>query len=164
MKGLKWFLFAAFVFLCVYLGIVVRGEKSAEKHRRAELTLLNTIEMSVSVHLDKGGQLPTNWMSLSNTMDWNSVVVACEHNHLPPPMESYVMLAHPAINLDTGGLCFLLSSKPTRWPARGVGRWALIAGPTEFAGKPGPEYKILRTWLPEDSLSPEIRSQLVPRP
>ncbi len=164
MKNLKWFLVAVCILFCVYVGIIVPAEERSEKHRRAELSPIDYIMTGVALHLDKGGQLPTNWMSLTNMMDWQWLMYACEHNHLPPPMESYVMLAHPAINLDTGGLCFLLSSKPTRWPARGVGRWALIAGPTEFAGKPGPEYKILRTWLPEDSLSPEIRSQLVPRP
>jgi hypothetical protein len=160
MKNLKWFLVAAFILFCLYMAIIVPAEERSEKHRRAELFLLDAIKTGVSLHLDKGGQLPTNWMTLSNLMDWSWVMHACEYNHLPPPTESYVVLAHPVTNTDTGGLCFLLSSQPTRWPAQGVGRWALIAWPTEFTNEPGPEYRVLRTWLPEDQLSPKILSQL----
>lgn len=160
MKNLKWFLVVVFILFCLYMGIIVPAEERSKKHRQAELSQIDYIKTGVALHLDKGGQLPTNWMSLTNMMDWKWLMYACEHNHWPPPMELYVILAHPVTNPDTGGLCFLLSSRPTRWPAHGVGRWALIAGPTEFTNEPGPEYRVLRTWLPEDALPSEIRSQL----
>lgn len=164
MKRWQWILLmvAAFAFLCV--AIIVSTSGPTEKQRRAELYMLDIITGSVSFHLDAGGQLPTNWLSLSNTVNWSRVSGICSYNHLPQPEESYTVLARPVTNTATqeGGFCFLVSSKPAKWPRRN-GRWALVAWPKPLpADVPGTRSsnRVLRVWLPEESLSLEIRSQL----
>ena len=155
----------ALIFL--YLAIISPAINRARQHQRAELYLLDTIKAKVSQALDAGGQLPTNWISLSNSVDWDLVLGICEYNHLPPPAESYTVLKRAVTNEVTGGFCFLLSSKPTKWPAMRVGRWALVVGPRQLpAGSQGRESTntIWRTWLPEEFIKAEIRTQLTSHP
>lgn len=163
MKSWALLLLIVVLLVLLYLAVISPARERAEKHRRAEIFLLDTIGVGVSQHLDAGGQLPTKWLGLSNSVDWPRVSGICEYNHLPPPEESYRVLANAMTNEATGGFCFLVASKPASWPARGIGRWALVVSPKPLpTGWPGMEStnRILRTWLPENYLTPEIRSQL----
>jgi hypothetical protein len=164
MKRWRWILLmvVAFAFLCI--AIVVSTSGPTKTQRRAELHMLGMIAGGVEFHLHAGGQLPTNWPSLSNSVNWSRVSGICSYNHLPQPEESYTVLARPVTNTATqaGGFCFLVSSKPAKWPRRN-GRWALVVWPKPLpADVPGVRStnRVLRVWLREESLSPEIRSQL----
>lgn len=132
--------------------------KRVDRHRLDELFLLDTIKSGVSSCLDTGGLLPTNWMSLSNSVDWNRVLGICDYNHLPSPTTTYFILPQPITNKATGGILFLVSSKPVHWPGR-FGRWALVKGAKGLSSASSSN-NISRVWIPEESLEPEIRSQL----
>src|SRR5664279_3302013 len=98
MKAWTRFLIIPIALVILYVAIIGPARDRAEKHSRAELYLLDTIKAGVSQHLYGGGQLPTNWMSLSNSVDWDRVVGICEYNHLPPPEETYTVLVRAATN------------------------------------------------------------------
>lgn len=143
----------------VYLSIGTLGRRSSHR-RRAELYLLDSIGYVVQHHLEAGGQLPTNWRSLSNSAEWTRVTDICEYNHLPPPTERYTVLAQAVTNRQTGGFCFLISSQPSRWPDR-VGRWILVVGPKYTIGD-WTSNSVTRTWLAETSLRPKSVPSLSP--
>jgi hypothetical protein len=151
-----------------YLAVVIPAREREQLRNRAELHMLNTLKAGVSKMRYAGEPLPTNWASLSNSAElFDKVRGVCEYNHLPPPDEMYTILARKVINpLREGGFVFVVRSKPCKWGSQGNGRWVLVAdpkAPMAFSGA-GTSNDILRLWLPEDYLPPEIRSQLVNKP
>ena len=157
----KWKIFlwpAVISALALYFLVFLpfRGHDGHEEiKRRAELHLLNAIQGRVGSSLDLGGQLPTNWLSLSNVVDWNLIVEICEHYQLPPPTELYTVLKHP-IDLDPyHRSVFLVRSEARGWPAQVRGRW--VVGVCFFDGDSN---RVDRSWFPEKDLPPEVRLQL----
>jgi len=154
--------------ICAYLTVIIPAEKRERLRNRAELHMLDTLKAGVSNTRYAGEPLPTNWAILSNSVELFGLARnICEHYHLPPPDEMYTILARKVINPGReGGFVFVVQSKPCKWGGNGRGRWALIADPKatmEFSGM-RTSNDILRLWLPEDYLPPEIRSQLVNKP
>ena len=158
-----------FIWLAVFLvafGLTIIAEVNLrrEKRERAELHLLNTLQGGLSAFLDTGGQLPTSWMQLSNAVNSELAVEICKNNQLPPPTELYTVLQTPT-NLDDYHHCvFLVRSKSARWPRQG--RWVVGVG---FGWTRAPNgqplsssscNKLYRTWVSEDYLPANIRSQL----
>ena len=141
---------AVIIVLALYLLVLLpfRGHAGHEEiKRRAELQLLNTIQGQVGSSLDSGGQLPTNWLSLSNVVDWNLIVDICERYQLPPPTELYTVLKHP-IDLDPyHRSVFLVRSEARGWPAQARGRW--VVGVCFFDGDSN---RVDRSWFPEKDL------------
>jgi hypothetical protein len=160
---MKWKIFlwpAVISALALYFLVLLPFRRHEEIKRRAELHLLNTIQGQVGSSLDSGGQLPTNWLSLSNVVDWNLIVGICERYQLPPPTELYTVLKHP-IDLDPyHRSVFLVRSEARGWPARERGRWVVgvcFRWPGQFDGDSN---RVDRSWFPEKDLPPEVRSQL----
>ena len=161
MKGRTWFLLV-FVALVIFY---VAANRRAEKRRHAEINLLHTIGTVVQLNLEAGGQLPTNWFSLTNSASWKKTIGYYEEvNSDNLRQELFFVLPRSVTNEETGGFCFLVSAKPTKLGDT-FGRWTLIVGPTLQPEFPDSETTntVRATWLPEDTLKPEIRSQLTNR-
>jgi hypothetical protein len=92
--------------------------------------MLQVIGAGVETNLEAGGQVPTNWASLSNTVRCDLISEICKLYNLPAMAKSYTLL-HPSIPFNdpsrTGAL-FLVRSEPCRLCGSGSGRWALVAG------------------------------------
>lgn len=151
--------------IILYLTVIGPAIERERMRTRAELHLLNTIKAGVSQHLYAGGELPTNWLSLSNAVDWELAVSICERYHLPPPTELYTVLRKP-VDLDNYfHSVFLVRTKPCNQPGDGSGRWVLGLGhySMDSSGQFRPvsrSNEVYRTWVSEGQLPSEIRSQL----
>jgi hypothetical protein len=166
MKRWLWFVLISIVSVFVCLGLFYPVLERGPLKMRAEVRMLDVIRGGVSAELDSGGQLPTNWMSLSNSVNWDKVLGMCESYHLPPPTETYSVLAQKVTNTayaHSGGLFFLVRSKPYRSSPKHVGRWALTADPKPIGLGPS-RFGIYRVWLPEDAVTPAMSSQLTNQP
>ena len=146
------------VFWIVVHALVISPAKAREEQRtRTELFALDAIRGRIQYQLDLGGQLPTNWAGLSNSLISEGGV------GFPLPMDKYTVLskAIPYQNQSYRGAVFLVRSEPEKRSPSGWGRWALLAGQSRGAD-PGSKTltNLLRTWIKEDELPPEIRSQV----
>ena len=143
---------ASVVVLVLCFNIFSQLKDRAAKRRRAELQMLDTIKAGVFDHISSGGELPTNWQSLSNVVRWESVANMYQDNFIPPVTESYTILAQPVLYRMhvSKPYIFLVGSKPRRWSGHDHGRWMLGASSN----------RVVRTWLDEDHMTPELRSQL----
>jgi len=141
--------------------VVTEGplKTQAEKKRRAELYMLETVQSGISEHLEAGGGIPTNWLTLSNSVRrWDLVLALSEPNHFIPTLaESYIVLARPAPFTAYPGtnLIFLVGAKPRAWPASERGRWIVFASSN---------YHVFRSWMAEKELPPDLRSQPPKKP
>lgn len=139
----------ALLLSCVIVAINVTKEK-AEKRIRAELHMIDMIKAGIVDHLDTGGRLPTNWLGVSNVVNWEFVSQMSQNDFIPPATELYTVLGQSVTGSHHFGAVFLVRSKPHKRPVAGVGRWALAVSSNQ----------VKRIWIPEHNLSPEIRSQL----
>jgi len=162
MKRLTWVLLGFVAVTFIFFAIIKPTAERTEARERARLYLLDAIKTSVSLSLEYGGQLPTNWITISNSTNWNLVVEIYKYNNLPPPMESYTVLAKPVTNPVIGGRYFLLASEASKRPAGGMGRWALTVEPNPqyFGSSPLTAPKVIRTWINEEDVSLEILRQI----
>jgi hypothetical protein len=150
------------IVVVLYLVVVLPWNARAEKSRRAELHLLNTIQGMLHSHLDAGGPLPTNWASLSNAVNWELLARICEYNHLPPPTELYTVLPRPIDLNPYHRSVFLVRTEPRRWPAQERGRWVMGVC---FRWPDQPVFnndtnRVDRNWFPEKLLPAAVRAQL----
>jgi len=146
-----WLILIVLGFCLVYAVEWVPARHEAEKHRRAEIYMLEIIRSDVFNALEEGHGLPTNWAGLTNALHGELILGISQYNSIPPATELYTVLPHPVIftNYPYAGRIFLVRSKPVSWPGRSSGRWMLVAG-TNF---------IWRIWMFEEQLPPEIKSQ-----
>ena len=162
MKGRSKFILASIALLFLYIAVIIPARERAEKRRLAEINLLGSIRTVVQLNLEAGGQLPTNWFSLTNSICWNNMFGYYEEvNSDNLLQELFFVLPRSVTNEETGGFCFLVSAKPTKL-GDSLGRWALVVGPTLQPGESdwGTTNAIRTIWIPEHSLKPEIHSQL----
>jgi hypothetical protein len=139
----------ALLLSCLAVAINITRTK-AEKRIRAELHMIDMIKAGVIDHLDSGGRLPTNWLGVSNVVDWDFVSRMSQDDFIPPATKLYTVLSQSVSGKQHFGVVFLVRSKPYKRPVAGVGRWALTASSNH----------VKRIWIPKRYLSPEIRSQL----
>lgn len=128
------------------------ANKDAERRERSELYMLDIIGAGVEDHLSTGGQVPTNWLELSNVINWEVVAKFSDGKITPKATELYAVLARPvAFNsyVATGSV-FLVRSQPFRREGRPLGRWVLV----------GASNRVARIWMGEKGLMPEIRAQI----
>lgn len=163
MRVRLWSLLIGAALVLVCLVVVSATREREEKRRRAEIHMLKTIQGGIRSHLDAGGQLPTNLVALSNSVNWQLVVDISKHNKLPPPTECYTVLQEPIFYSDyqRTGFIFLVRSKPRKWVRNELGRWALVKGQASVndLGPAGSSNRVFRVWLYESNLSPKIRLQ-----
>jgi hypothetical protein len=163
MRDKSLFCWAVGGLLVVCCFLLLSNRAVEEKQRRAELHFLNVIQGQIYSHLvDSGGQLPTDWTSLSNAVNWKMVAGICEYNHLPPPTELYTVLPQP-IDFDSyHRSIFLVRSKSRGWPAMKRGRWVVGVG-FRWPGQPffnGDSNRVSRAWVPDGYLPAQVQSQL----
>lgn len=159
MKRIAWFLIVLSTAVLLYAVLVRPKIKREEQRRRAELYMLDVIKGRIWNHLDMGGQLPTNWVSLSNSINSQPA-----YSQLALPTDSYSILQSPATYNEfiRTGVVFMIRSKPVKWVGRERGRWVLVRtdpSPHDLSAE-GTTNRLFRRWLPESRLLPEIRRQL----
>jgi hypothetical protein len=155
----NWILISALLVGLVCVICVVTGGlmgRQADQRRRNELAILELIQAGILEQLNKGGELPTNWFSLSNLVNWEVVNGKAQYSFGSQVTDVYSTLSRPTVstNCFTPGLIFLVRSKPCAWPGRDTGRWVLASSSN----------RVFRYWLPENCLPAEIRSQLTNQP
>jgi hypothetical protein len=151
----------ALVLLAIYSLVIVFVKEGEQKRDRAEIHMLYALETVISRDLEAGGQLPTKWSSLSNSVDWRIVNRICEYNGLPAPEEGYALLLHPVgyRDFDRTGSVFLVRSKPIKRFWSPSGRWGFMLGGTVASYyTPGTSNQVLRVWLKENELPRETKS------
>ena len=138
-----------FAYLCLLIFDGVRAD--ADKRRRGELQSLDLVGAGVSQYLNQGGNIPTNWLALSNAVIGSLGIGPYQFNPVPFTAERYIVLARPVAfsNVFYPGSIFLVRSKPQGWGSHS-GRWVLI----------GSSNRVSRTWIGDKYLIPEIRSQI----
>jgi len=152
------------------LGVVIFWQLTdrSEKRRRAEIYMLETIRAQMSQDLVAGTNVPTNWLSLSNAINWELVAEICASNGLPDLTQLYNVLPKGVLDKRSAGMVFLVRRESCSWPGLGRGRWALAARTSEWTTE-GQSNKwswvpssnqVSRIWLPDPYLSPEISSQI----
>lgn len=141
--------------LCIVFVSHTRKRDEERKRMRAELQMLDIIRGGVSSELETGSALPTNWISLSNVVNWGTLTRMWQDGFIPPATEAYAVLSKTIYlsNHFHSGSVFLVGSKLRTWPGLGSGRWVLVSSSNG----------VFRIWIPEDRLPPEIRSQLTNR-
>lgn len=140
----------------VCFAIIYETKRQAEQRRRGELFMLDLVGVGVSIQLGNRGELPTNWLSLSNSVNWELVNKKAQYSLRSPVTEVYSVISRPTVftNYSIQGRIFFVRSKSCAWPGKGFGRWALVASSNQ----------VFRTWFSEDYLPLEIRSQLTNQP
>jgi hypothetical protein len=113
--------------------------------------MLDFVGFGVAEHLNRGGQIPADWLDLSNAVTRSLGVGDSQTSRVPFIAERYTVLARPVAfsNALYRGSIFLVRSKPQGWGSHS-GRWVLI----------GSSNRVSRTWIGEKYLMPEIRSQV----
>jgi hypothetical protein len=155
----NWILISALLvgLVCVMCVVPVglRG-RQVDQRRRNELAILELIQAGVSELLNKEKGLPTNWFSLSNSVNWEVVNGKAQYSFGSPVTDLYSTLSRPTVSTDyfIPGHIFLVRSKPCGWPGRDTGRWVLASSSN----------RVFRYWLPETYLPAGIRSQLTNQP
>jgi len=163
MKRVWIFLVAAVTaFILVFY---TNNRTATKKQHRAEVYMVDRVGQKVWIAIDAGRSLPTNWVNLSNLVDWPLISGICERYHLPSPTAFYTVLRSPVPYKDSehAGVVFFIRTKPTKWEVSGLGRWALLVGPnlnTNPSEVASNFNDVFRIWIPETNLPRNIESQL----
>jgi hypothetical protein len=112
--------------------------------------MLDLIRAGVLQQLSAGAKIPTDWLAISNMVNWEAVTNMSQPGI--PATERYTPLKDPVpfTHALTTGSVFLVRSKPQSWPGLPFGRWVLV----------GSTNRVSRVWIPENALMPNIRSQV----
>jgi hypothetical protein len=162
-KIIFWPALICALLLCFVIILPIREE--GKRKRKAEIRLLNLIQGQIRSHLDSGGQLPTNWIAISNANpeSWKLFTEICEYNWFPPLTEFYTILPHSIdlgpTNLGYARSVFLIRSSSCKWPGRERGRWVCFSSTPKRPEIFGSNL-VSRTWIPDKDLPPRIQSQL----
>jgi hypothetical protein len=133
MKDRVWFLPLAVVLI---FGPLCVGRQQGEKQSRTVIHLLDVISAGVGNKLEAGEPLPTNWMTLSNSVNWDLLLDICKSHNLPHVTNLFTILPDPPLivvsnayvtnMLVYGGPIFLIATRPTGSLLGGYSRWALV--------------------------------------